>query len=154
VTPARRYLTAQIETDLATKMVFLGGPRQVGKTRLGQSIVADPRAYLNYDIAAHRRALVAGQLPPTADWFFDELHKYRGWRNFLKGLYDQYRGQRRILVTGSARLDLYRYGGDSLRGRYFHLRLHPLSAAEVGAQRRRSHRVAGTVGLPGTLLRR
>ncbi|MFN9479804.1 MAG: AAA family ATPase [Betaproteobacteria bacterium] len=69
-------------------------------------------------------------------------------------MYDQYRGQRRILVTGSARLDLYRYGGDSLRGRYFHLRLHPLSAAEVGAQRRRSHRVAGTVGLPGTLLRR
>jgi predicted AAA+ superfamily ATPase len=129
-----RYLHPQIEADLAAKMVFIGGPRQVGKTRLGASIITDPRAYLNYDVAEHRRAMLAGQLPPTTDWFFDELHKYRGWRNFLKGLYDQWRGQRRILVTGSARLDLYRYGGDSLQGRYFHLRLHPLSAAEVGAR--------------------
>ncbi|MEY3473781.1 MAG: hypothetical protein RL087_239, partial [Pseudomonadota bacterium] len=57
---------------------------------------------------------------------------YRGWRNYLKGLFDQHQGRRRILVTGSARLDLYRFGGDSLQGRYFHLRLHPFSVAEVG----------------------
>ena len=63
---------------------------------------------------------------------FDEIHKYRRWRNYLKGLYDgRSRGQR-ILVTGSAKLDLYRFGGDSLQGRYHLLRLHPLSVAELG----------------------
>jgi predicted AAA+ superfamily ATPase len=63
---------------------------------------------------------------------FDELHKYSRWRNLLKGLYDQHRDTLRILVTGSARLDLYRRGGDSLQGRYHHLRLHPLSLREAG----------------------
>ena len=65
-------------------------------------------------------------------WVFDEIHKYRLWRNFLKGLYDARSGSQRILVTGSARLDFYRYGGDSLQGRYHLLRLHPLSAGELG----------------------
>ena len=62
----------------------------------------------------------------------DEIHKYRAWRNYLKGLYDGRPEGQQILVTGSARLDLYRYSGDSLQGRYHLLRLHPLSAAELG----------------------
>lgn len=133
-TELRRYLQSQIEADLRRKMVFVGGPRQVGKTSLGRAVISDPRAYLNFDIADHRRMILGGQLPATDDWFFDELHRYRGWRNLLKGLYDEHRGRRRILVTGSARLDFYRYGGDSLQGRYFHYRLHPLSLAEVGGR--------------------
>ncbi len=130
--PVRRYLQSQIETDLARKMVFLGGPRQVGKTTLGQMVISDPRAYLNYDSAPGRDAILRGELPPTSAWFFDEIHKYRGWRNFLKGLYDTRRRGQRILVSGSARLDFYRYGGDSLQGRYHFLRLHPLSVSELG----------------------
>lgn len=126
-----RYLQAQVEADLARKMVFLGGPRQVGKTSLGRAVIADPRAYLNYDIAADRDAILRGRLPPTDAWFFDELHKFRGWRNFLKGLYDARPPRPRILVSGSARLDFYRFGGDSLQGRYHFLRLHPLSLAEL-----------------------
>ncbi len=63
---------------------------------------------------------------------FDEIHKYRSWRNFIKGVYDLNRGKKRILVTGSARLDYYRRGGDSLQGRYHYYRLHPLSLHEVG----------------------
>ncbi len=63
---------------------------------------------------------------------FDEIHKYRPWRNYLKGLYDAGPDDKRILVTGSARLDLYRRGGDSLQGRYHYLRLHPFSVAELG----------------------
>lgn len=130
-----RTIQPVIEADLARKMVFVGGPRQVGKTRLGQAIIPDENAYLNYDIAAHREAILRNQLPDTEAWFFDEIHKYRGWRNFLKGLFDARTGKR-ILVTGSARLDYYRYGGDSLQGRYFHLRLHPLSFAEIGGSSR------------------
>jgi predicted AAA+ superfamily ATPase len=130
----KRYLQSAVERDLARKMVFVGGPRQVGKTQLGKMIVSDPAAYLNFDIPAHREAILRGELPPTADWFFDEIHKYRNWRNYLKGLYDAAGGRKRILVTGSARLDYYRFGGDSLQGRYYYLRLHPLTLAEVGGR--------------------
>jgi hypothetical protein len=128
----RRYLQSQVESDLGRKMVFVGGPRQVGKTWLGKAVIRDSRAHLNYDITEHRASILRRELPPTGAWFFDEIHKYRGWRNYLKGLYDQYGPKQRILVTGSARLDLYRFGGDSLQGRYYYLRLHPLSFAELG----------------------
>ncbi|MEA3244523.1 MAG: ATP-binding protein [Gemmatimonadota bacterium] len=127
----RRYLHAQVTADIAEKMVFLGGPRQVGKTTLAQQVIPDGDAYLSWDIPAHRARILRRELPDTAAWVFDELHKNRRWRAFLKGLYDEFRGRRRILVTGSARLDLYRFGGDSLQGRYHYLRLHPLSFAEL-----------------------
>lgn len=127
-----RYLAAQVAQDLKTKMVFIGGPRQVGKTSLARSLLPDPKCELNYDVAAHRQAILKRQLSAGDFWFFDEIHKFRGWRNYLKGLFDEHGRTRRILVTGSARLDLYRFGGDSLQGRYFHLRLHPFSLAELG----------------------
>lgn len=128
----RRYLQAQVEADLAEKMVFLGGPRQVGKTTLARTLLRDDAGYLNWDIPAHRERILRRELPDTETWVFDELHKNRRWRNYLKGLYDEFQRERRILVTGSARLDLYRFGGDSLQGRYHFLRLHPLSVAELG----------------------
>jgi len=127
----RRYLTDQVERDLARKMVFLSGPRQVGKTTLALDVAGTRAGYLNWDVPEHREAILARELPASDLWVFDEIHKYRRWRNFLKGLYDA-RPEQRILVTGSARLDLYRYTGDSLQGRYHHLRLHPLSVAELG----------------------
>lgn len=127
-----RYLAAAIREDLDTKMVFIGGPRQVGKTSLARSLLGSSAAELNFDIAGDRSLILKRELPPAGTWFFDEIHKFKGWRNYLKGLYDQFGGSKRILVTGSARLDLYRYGGDSLQGRYFHFRLHPLSVAELG----------------------
>jgi uncharacterized protein len=127
----RRYLTDQVERDLARKMVFLSGPRQVGKTTLALDLAGTRAGYLNWDVPEHREAILARELPASDLWVFDEIHKHRRWRNFLKGLYDA-RPEQRILVTGSARLDLYRYTGDSLQGRYHHLRLHPLSVAELG----------------------
>ena len=63
-----RYLQAPIESDLGRKMVFVGGPRQAGKTQLGKLIIPDPAAYLNYDIAEHRRAILKGELPATPAW--------------------------------------------------------------------------------------
>jgi hypothetical protein len=85
-------------------------------------------------VAPDREAILRGELPPSDFWVFDEIHKYRLRRRFLKGLYDARRPRQRILVTGSARLDFYRHGGDSLQGRYHLLRLHPLSAGELGAR--------------------
>jgi predicted AAA+ superfamily ATPase len=129
-----RYLQNQVQQDLDRKMVFLAGPRQVGKTTLSRALHGGSAGYLNWDAPADRERILRRQLPDTRLWVFDELHKYRQWRNYLKGLYDTRSAGRRILVTGSARLDLYRFGGDSLQGRYHLLRLHPLSAAELGIE--------------------
>lgn len=126
-----RYITNQVKEDLSRKMVFIGGPRQVGKTTLAKHLLTDPKGYLNWDIVEDRESILRNQLPDVDFWVFDEIHKYRAWRNFLKGLYDQFHQSHEILVTGSARLDLYRRGGDSLQGRYHYLRLYPFSVAEL-----------------------
>ena len=135
-----RYLVPQVRRDLRRKMVFVGGPRQVGKTTLARSLPGAKAGYLNWDVPADRERILRGELPAGRLWVFDEIHKYRGWRNYLKGLYDARPRGQRILVTGSARLDFYRFGGDSLQGRYHLLRLHPLSVAELGDLARRSSR--------------
>ncbi len=141
-----RYLKAQVQRDLARKMVLVAGPRQVGKTTLARSLPGAARAYLNWDVAEHRARILGRELPAGKLWIFDEIHKYRSWRGYLKGLFDgRPRGQR-ILVTGSARLDFYRFGGDSLQGRYHLLRLHPLSAAELGLRTAGEMRALLTLG--------
>jgi uncharacterized protein len=129
----KRYLEDQVRRDLATKMVFVGGPRQVGKTTMALRVLDDPRGYLSWDVPEHRAAILRRELPVVPTLVFDELHKYRTWRNYLKGLYDRPGKRPQILVTGSARLDVYRFGGDSLQGRYHFLRMHPLTVAEIGA---------------------
>lgn len=126
-----RYLAPQLRHDLARKMVFVAGPRQVGKTTLACSLTGADSGYLNWDVSEHREQILRRELPDSRLWIFDEIHKYRKWRNYLKGLYDNRRANQQILVTGSGRLDLYRFGGDSLQGRYHLLRLHPFSAAEL-----------------------
>jgi predicted AAA+ superfamily ATPase len=113
-------------------MVFVAGPRQVGKTTLALSLDGAAVGYLNWDAAEDRERILSRQLPEGSLWVFDEIHKYRTWRNYLKGLWDRRKPHQRVLVTGSARLDYYRFGGDSLQGRYHLLRLHPLSLAELG----------------------
>ncbi len=130
----KRYLHDQVVADLAHKMVFVGGPRQVGKTTMAKAIEAGAGGYLNWDIPEQRKRILRRTLPDAPLWVFDEIHKYRRWRNYLKGVFDQFSDDQRILVTGSARLDLYRFGGDSLQGRYYYLRLHPLSFFELGGR--------------------
>lgn len=129
-----RYNHAQIREDLKEKMVFLSGPRQVGKTTLAKKIVP-LSAYLNWDIPEHREQILKGIYPSEEPiWALDEIHKFSKWRNTLKGLYDKFHGTTEILITGSARLDFYRRGGDSLQGRYLSHRLHPLSWREIQGQ--------------------
>jgi uncharacterized protein len=130
-----RYLTQFILDDLKDKMVFVGGPRQVGKTTLCRDFVAaqfKKSAYFNWDNRADRKAINTATWPGDADLLiFDEIHKYRQWKGFIKGEYDKHRETYKFLVTGSARLDLYRRGGDSLQGRYHYYRLHPFTLAEM-----------------------
>lgn len=130
-----RYLTPFIVEDLKTKMVFVGGPRQVGKTTLCRSFIAASfrsPAYYNWDNRSDREVITASAWPDDAELLIlDEIHKYRRWKGLVKGEYDKLKDTYKFLVTGSARLDLYRRGSDSLQGRYHYYRLHPFTLAEL-----------------------
>src|SRR5262249_35399936 len=121
---------------------LLAGPRQVGKTTVCRTLDAEAR-YLNWDDADDRRLVLRGP-KAVADALglarlraerplvvFDELHKHRKWKQFLKGFFDGHADRVRIAATGSARLDVSRRGGDSLMGRYLLYRMNPFSVGEL-----------------------
>lgn len=122
------------------QMVFISGPRQVGKTTISESLAS---VYLSWDDEDVRKAIQSGQRTLAAKYgidkptsarrvvVFDEIHKYSRWKQFLKGFYDIYGKSWRIVATGSARMDVYKKGSDSMMGRYFPYRMHPLSVAEL-----------------------
>ena len=133
-----RYLTKFIKKDLPLKMIFLTGPRQVGKTTLSLSILSRKKArethpaYLNWDDIKDRNKIKDGKFSPSYKLIvLDEIHKYSRWQNLVKGFYDKKKSIHSFLITGSGRLDLYRKGGDSLQGRYYLYRLHPFSLLEL-----------------------
>lgn len=131
--PLKRRIEKIIKDDLSKKMVLIAGPRQCGKTTFAEGVLEEVEgAYYNWDYEPHRKMIRSQDLDYEAKlWVFDELHKYRHWRNWLKGLYDINKKKHKFLVTGSAKLDMYSRGGDSLQGRYFFHRLHPFTYSEL-----------------------
>ena len=132
----QRYIKIPVADDLNTRMVFIGGPRQVGKTTFALTFLPSPvenhPAYLNWDDISIRASLLRGELPSNEkNIVLDEIHKYARWRNLVKGFYDTNKSEISFIITGSARLDYYRKGGDSLQGRYHYYRLHPFSLTEL-----------------------
>jgi uncharacterized protein len=118
--------------DLKEKMVFISGPRQVGKTTCARQVLAKlPGVYYTWDSVDDKKSILAGKWPEAGLVVLDEIHKYKQWKNFIKGHFDKRRDSLAFLVTGSARLNIYKKGGDSLQGRYHHHRLHPLSVGEL-----------------------
>ena len=130
-----RTITPPVLEDLKRKMVFIGGPRQVGKTTLAKWVLERHHpsgVYFNWDFDEHRRDILAKKWSRDNDLIvFDEFHKYPRWKSWLKGVYDVMHEHHAFLVTGSARLDVYRRGGDSLMGRYHSWRLHPFTLDEL-----------------------
>jgi uncharacterized protein len=122
------------------KMAFVSGPRQCGKTTFAKMLLRDRKseAYFNWDNLSFRRLWSKepmGIIPQNTKQIplivLDEIHKDRRWKRNLKGVYDTLEKPCDILVTGSARLNVYKKGSDSLLGRYFNFRLHPFSLAEL-----------------------
>lgn len=127
----QRNLQNLIIQDLPHKIVLLTGPRQCGKTVLAKQLRIH-FDYLNYDSAEDRVALIKKSWDRQKNLIiFDELHKMKQWKRWLKGIYDTEGIPPELLVTGSAKLNTYRKVGDSLAGRYFHFRLHPLDLKEA-----------------------
>jgi predicted AAA+ superfamily ATPase len=127
----QRFLQKYIEDDLSRKIVLLTGPRQTGKTTLAKMITSS-FDYFNYDSGEDRLALLAKSWDRAKTLIiFDELHKMKQWKSWLKGVYDTESVPPGLLVTGSAKLDTYRKVGDSLAGRFFQYRLHPFDLKEL-----------------------
>lgn len=139
----RQYINIWQELSLEKRMIFLSGPRQAGKTTLCHMISKSfsNHVYFNWDIDRDRSRLFENRifftqvirkdstLPLVV---FDEIHKYRDWKNYLKGVYDQFHSQFQFLISGSGRLDVYQKGSDSLAGRYFLFHLWPFTISELG----------------------
>lgn len=130
-----RYIKKYIIEDLKKKMVFIGGPRQVGKTTLAKDIlntVYPDGRYMNWDFDDDRQDILQKKWSSGDTLLvFDELHKYPRWKSWIKGIYDVSNDIHSFLVTGSARLDTYKRSGDSLMGRYHYWRLHPFTLDEI-----------------------
>ena len=146
----KRYLNVALEKDLGHKILLLTGPRQCGKTTLSKMLSTDYQ-YINYDLAEHRLLLrEKGWDRQKALVIFDELHKMEHWKAWLKGIYDVEGLPPALLVTGSAKLDAFRKVGDSLAGRHFQFRLHPIDLKEAvafsGLERDESFERLMTVG--------
>jgi uncharacterized protein len=127
-----------------TRMAFVSGPRQCGKTTLAkrmQESRGSLNLYRNWDDLSFRKELAAEPYrfldsyrplqPKRPLAVLDEIHKFPRWKIYLKGLWDTRKDQADILVTGSGNLDIYQRGGDSLLGRYHQYKFHPLSLSEI-----------------------
>jgi predicted AAA+ superfamily ATPase len=141
------------EKFIGKRMVFLAGPRQIGKTtlsRLKLKELKQEKNYYNWDTISVRQNFTKNPYfflenisEPILEsylqersfpkyWIiFDEFHKHPKWKKLLKGYYDELGHFVRFVVCGSARLDLFRQTGESLLGRYFLFRMFPLSPNDV-----------------------
>lgn len=154
--PERLYFRF-VKKDLEKKMVFLGGPRQVGKTTLAQSFLKNYRdghpAYLNWDHEGSRKMILKSEWSKDEPLvIFDEIHKKKGWQTFVKGIWDTWKNTQKFLITGSARLDIFRKGGDSMMGRYHYYRIHPFTLPELGLSSENQKALFQFGGFPEPLL--
>ncbi len=126
-----RYIYSQVAEDMESKVVLISGPRQSGKTTFSKLLLSE-FDYLNYDYAPDRLKIISGQWDREKPLIiFDELHKHHEWKRFLKGIFDVDGIPPRLVVTGSAKMDVFRKVGDSLAGRYFNHHLFPLDLKEL-----------------------
>lgn len=126
-----RYYKDYIQKYSHKKITIISGPRQAGKTTLSKTLCSESD-YLNYDSNEDRDILILKSWNRSKEQIiFDEIHKMKNWKSWLKGIFDTEAIPPKLTVTGSAKLDTFRKVGDSLAGRYFQYRLHPLDIREL-----------------------
>ena len=141
------YRNVWRELSREKSMIFLAGPRQSGKTTLSKLIAESftNHLYWNWDIGDHRESFfenknfftnVVRKDASTPLIILDEIHKNKDWKNYLKGVYDQFHKEFKFLISGSGRLDIYQKGGDSLAGRYYLFHLFPFTISELSGAKR------------------
>lgn len=144
----KSYLNLWKEQSQEKEMVFLAGPRQAGKTTLTKEIAQNFKnnLYFNWDILSNKKVLIENptffesinRVDASKPFIiFDEIHKYKNWKNYLKGIYDEFFKEYLFLISGSGRLNTYQKGGDSLAGRYLMFHLFPFTISELSAKKRR-----------------
>lgn len=127
----KRIYTNYLKEYLNKKIALITGPRQCGKTTQAKMLSAH-FDYLNFDNDEDRKTLRDKAWDRKKSLIIlDELHKQKNWKQWLKGVYDSEGIPPSLVVTGSAKLDTYKKVGDSLAGRYFQYRLHPLDIREL-----------------------
>ncbi|MDI6759141.1 MAG: ATP-binding protein [Candidatus Omnitrophota bacterium] len=147
----RRALYKELWDQLSADkpLIMLAGPRQSGKTTFARDIVAKDFSdviYFNWDLAKDKKRLISDPIFFSRESrsnassrplvILDEIHKYRDWKNYLKGLYDQFQSEYQFFITGSGRLEFSRKAGDSLAGRFLKFHIFPLTLAELSGRRR------------------
>jgi hypothetical protein len=143
----KKYIAIWDELSQEKEMIFLAGPRQAGKTTLAKEIAKKYKnnIYFNWDILSDKKKIVeaptffedTNRVDDTAPLvIFDEIHKYKKWKNYLKGIYDEFHSGYLFLISGSGRLDVYQKGGDSLAGRYLIFHLFPFTISELSEKKR------------------
>ncbi|MBI5300316.1 MAG: ATP-binding protein [Deltaproteobacteria bacterium] len=130
------------------QMRFVVGPRQAGKTTLARNFLekkGTPKLYYSWDDREIKNSyrkdpsffmkdVLTCKKENEKVWLcFDEIHKMPKWKNILKGIFDGHEDIIQFIITGSARLDMLKYTGESLLGRYFAFRLFPLTLSELVA---------------------
>lgn len=158
ILPERIYVVSILK-DLEKKMVFIGGPRQIGKTTLAISLIKNYKdgspAYLNWDNELSRKTILRSDWPKDEPLIvFDEIHKRKNWQSLVKGIWDTWKNTQKFIVTGSARLDIFRKGGDSMLGRYHYYRIHPYTLPELGINSENLKLLMHYGGFPEPLIER
>ncbi len=139
----KRHIQSYVESLALTrhKMAFISGPRQAGKTTLAKSLLQDSSNYYSWDQPEFKRRWIKNQTEigiaakekKNGRIVFDEIHKNPNWKNQLKGFFDQFNEDLEIIVTGSAKLNIFRKGADSLLGRFFHFHVLPFGLSELAS---------------------
>jgi len=130
------------------KAIVLVGPRQVGKTTLVESILAeiDPKKEntisFNCDNPSEREALNEKNLDSLEKTigqrnivFIDEGQKVDSIGQTVKLLVDKFKNKKQVIITGSSSINLLSQTEEALTGRKFVFNLFPLSLEEIFPQK-------------------
>jgi predicted AAA+ superfamily ATPase len=134
---ARHAQPLVLEALADTRVVFVSGARQVGKSTLAKTIIRSghPAQELSLDNRATREAALTDPDGFLADLkgavFIDEIQRAPDLLLAIKDAVDRDRTPGRFLLTGSANVRTARKVKDALTGRMETISLWPLSQSEI-----------------------